>query len=212
MLDPRLLRQEPETLAAAFAARGARVPLDDYRAAAETRREVLRAVEGLKARRNQLTQEVAAAKRRGEDAAAHVEASRHLGGDIAARESELHTLDARLAELALQFPNVPHPSVPRGASAEDNAEIRRWGEPRAFPFAARPHWELGEILGILDFERAARLAKSRFAVLWGAGARLERALAQFMLDLHTRRHGYQELWVPHLVSPETMTATAQLPK
>jgi seryl-tRNA synthetase len=199
-------------VAAAFAARGARVPLDEYRAGDETRRELQRAVEALKARRNQLTQQVAAAKRRGEDATAHVEASRRLGEEIAARETELRALDARLDALALQLPNVPHPSVPRGASAEDNVEIRRWGEPRVFPFEPRPHWELGEILGVLDFERAGRLAKSRFAVLWGAGARLERALAQLMLDLHTRRHGYQELWVPHLVSAETMTATAQLPK
>jgi seryl-tRNA synthetase len=212
VLDPRLLRQEPAAVAAAFAARGARVPLDEYRATDETRRGLLRTVEALKARRNQLTAAVAAARRRDEDATAEVEASRRVGGDIDAREGELRALDARLAELALQFPNIPHPSVPRGAAAEDNAEIRRWGEPRTFPFAARPHWELGEILGILDFERAARLAKTRFAVLWGVGARLERALAQLMLDLHTGRHGYQELWVPHLVSAETMTATAQLPK
>jgi seryl-tRNA synthetase len=114
--------------------------------------------------------------------------------------------------MALQFPNTPHPSVPRGVSADDNVEVGRWGAPRAFDFTPRPHWELGEILGILDFERAARLAKSRFADLWGQGARLERALAQFMLDLHTKEHGYQELWVPHLVSVDTMVATAQLPK
>jgi seryl-tRNA synthetase len=212
VLDPRLLRQEPDVAAAAFAARGVRAPLDDYRAVEESRRERLRVVEALKGQRNRLTQAVAAAKRRGEDAAPEVEASRRLGEDIAAREGELHGLDARLAELTLQFPNVPHSSVPRGAAAEDNVEVRRWGEPRAFSFAPRPHWELGEILGILDFERAARLAKARFAVLWGSGARIERALAQLMLDLHTGRHGYQELWVPHLVSAETMTATAQLPK
>jgi seryl-tRNA synthetase len=102
--------------------------------------------------------------------------------------------------------------VPRGASAEDNVEIRRWGIARDFAFTPRPHWEIGELLGILDFERAARLAKSRFTVLWGLGARLERALAQLMLDLHTKEHGYQEVWVPHLVSQETMVRTAQLPK
>ena len=102
--------------------------------------------------------------------------------------------------------------MPAGASADDNVEVRRWGEPRAFAFEPRPHWELGELLGILDFERGARLAKARFTVLWGLGARLERALAQFMLDLHTKAHGYQEVWVPHLVNAETMLATAQLPK
>ena len=102
--------------------------------------------------------------------------------------------------------------MPAGASADDNVEVRRWGAPRTFGFAPRPHWELGERLGLLDFERGAKLAKARFTVLWGLGARLERALAQFMLDLHTKAHGYQEVWVPHLVSAETMLATAQLPK
>ena len=102
--------------------------------------------------------------------------------------------------------------MPAGASADDNVEVRRWGEPRAFAFAPRPHWELGERLGILDFERGARLAKARFTVLWGLGARLERALAQFMLDLHTKAHGYQEVWVPHLVSAETMLGDGPAPE
>jgi seryl-tRNA synthetase len=113
--------------------------------------------------------------------------------------------------LLLQLPNLPHPSVPVGGEAE-NQEVRRWGTPRRFGFDPKSHWELGEGLGILDFERAAKLAKSRFCVLWGAGARLERALIQFMLDLHTKEHGYREVWVPHLVNAETMVGTGQLPK
>jgi seryl-tRNA synthetase len=173
---------------------------------------MLREVEDLKARRNRLSQDVAAAKRLGHDSTALVEVSRAVGSQIGDLEGHLRTLDSALAEIALQFPNVPHPSVPRGSSADDNVEVRRWGEPRTFAFEPRPHWELGEILGILDFERGARLAKSRFTVLWGLGARLERALARFMLELQTKAHGYQELWVPHLVSMETMLATAQLPK
>jgi seryl-tRNA synthetase len=212
VLDPRLLRDDPERVREALRARGSTAPLDGYLEQDAVRRRLLREVEELKARRNRLSQEVAAARRQGQDAAAVVEASRALGGQISELEGRLRTADGALDELALELPNVPHPSVPRGASAEDNVEVRRWGAPRAFAFTPRPHWELGEILGILDFERAVRLAKSRFAVLWGAGARLERALAQLMLDLHTGAHGYRELWVPHLVNAETMRGTAQLPK
>jgi seryl-tRNA synthetase len=188
------------------------VSLDAFLERDASRLRVLRDVEELKARRNRLSQDVAVAKRQGRDATDLVEGSRALGGEISEREAELRALEAAQAELALQFPNMPHASVPRGASAEDNVEIRRWGTPRDFAFTPRPHWELGELLGILDFERAARLAKSRFTVLWGLGARLERALTQLMLDLHTKEHGYQEVWVPHLVSQETMVRTAQLPK
>jgi seryl-tRNA synthetase len=212
VLDPRLLRERPEVVREALHARGSGVPIDVYLDHDASRRRVLREVEELKARRNRLSQDVAAAKRLGHDATALVEESRVLGSQISELEGHLRTLDGALAEIALQFPNVPHPTVPRGASADDNVEVRHWGEPRTFPFEPRPHWELGEILGILDFERGARLAKSRFTVLWGLGARLERALVQLMLDLQTKAHGYQELWVPHLVSMETMVATAQLPK
>jgi seryl-tRNA synthetase len=212
VLDPRVLRERPDAVRQALHARGSRVPLDVFLDHEANRLRALREVEELKARRNRLSQDVATAKRHGQDATALVEGSRALGGQISELEGHLRTLESALTEIALQFPNVPHSSVPPGASAEDNAEVRRWGAPRAFGFTARPHWELGEILGILDFERAARLAKSRFTVLWGPGARLERALGQFMLDLHTKEHGYQELWVPHLVSMETMVATAQLPK
>jgi seryl-tRNA synthetase len=212
VLDPRLLRERPEVVLEALQARGSGVPIGVYLDHDASRRQILREVEELKARRNRLSQDVAAAKRLGHDATALVEESRVLGSQISEREGHLRTLESALAEIALQFPNVPHPTVPRGASADDNVEVRHWGEPRPFPFEPRPHWELGEILGILDFERGARLAKSRFTVLWGLGARLERALVQLMLDLQTKAHGYQELWVPHLVSMETMLATAQLPK
>jgi seryl-tRNA synthetase len=212
VLDPRLLREQPEVVRAALRTRGSRAPLDLLLDHDARRRRVLHESEELKARRNRLSEDVATAKRQRQDATALIDESRTLGTRIGALEGDLRTLDGALAELALQLPNVPHPGVPRGAAADENVEIRRWGEPRAFPFTPRPHWELGEILGILDFERAVRLAKSRFTVLWGLGARLERALAHFMLDLHTKEHGYRELWVPHLVSMETMLATAQLPK
>jgi len=212
VLDPRLLRERPEVVREALDARGSGVSVETFLDQDATRRGTLREVEELKARRNRLSQDVAAAKRLGHDASALVQEARALGSQITEQEGHLRALDGALAEIAFQFPNVPHPSVPRGASADDNVEMRRWGEPRTFAFEPRPHWELGEILGILDFERGARLAKSRFTVLWGLGARLERALAQFMLDLQTKAHGYQEIWVPHLVSMETMLQTAQLPK
>jgi seryl-tRNA synthetase len=212
VLDPRLLREQPDVVRRALQARGSNAPLDALLDQDVRRLRVLRDVEELKARRNRLSQDVAVAKRQRQDATALVEESRALGSQISEREAELRALDEALAQTALQFPNVPHASVPLGADAEANVEVRRWGTPRDFGFPVRPHWELGERLGILDFERGARLAKARFTVLWGLGARLERALAQFMLDLHTKQHGYLEVWVPHLVSQETMVATAQLPK
>ena len=212
MLDPRLLRERPEVVEAGIRARAVSVPLEESRAADARRRGLSQMLDELRARRNRASETVAQAKRRGGDAGAAIEESRRVGDEIRALEAELRAAETELDELALRFPNLPHSSVPAGASADDNVEVRRWGEPRTFAFEPRPHWELGELLGILDFERGARLAKARFTVLWGLGARLERALAQFMLDLHTKAHGYQEVWVPHLVNAETMLATAQLPK
>ena len=212
MLDPRLLREHPEAVEAGLRARGARVPLADYRDLDATRRRGVQELDELRARRNRASETVAQAKRQGGDAAAAIAESREVGEAIRNLETVVRETEAQLAEQALRFPNLPHASVPVGASADDNVEVRRWGEPRTFAFEPRPHWELGEILAILDFERGARLAKSRFTVLWGLGARLERALVQFMLDLQTKVHGYQEVWLPHLVSAETMLATGQLPK
>jgi seryl-tRNA synthetase len=212
VLDPRLLRERPEIVEAGIRARGASAPLAEYREGDARRRRLAQDLDERRARRNRASETVAQAKRRGADATGAIEESRRIGEEIRALETDLRAAELQLGELALRFPNLPHPSVPVGASADDNLEVRRWGEPRTFEFEPRPHWELGEILGILDFERGVRLAKSRFTVLWGLGARLERALTQFMLDLQTKRHGYQEVWVPHLVSTETMLATAQLPK
>jgi seryl-tRNA synthetase len=212
VLDPRLLREHPEAVEAGIRARGVVVPLREYQELEARRRGMVQELDELRARRNRASETVAKAKRRGEDAAAAIAESREIGEAIRNVETVLRDAEAQLAELAFRFPNLPHPSVPVGATADDNVEVRRWGVPRTFAFAPRPHWELGEILGILDFERGARLAKSRFTVLWGLGARLERALTQFMLDLQTRSHGYQELWLPHLVSADTMRATGQLPK
>ena len=212
MLDPRLIRERAELVEEALKARGAQVPLEHFAQTSEGRRRVLRELEELKARRNRLSEQVAAARRDRQDPSALIEGSRELGRRISELEATARALEGELAEAALRFPNIPHPSVPRGTAADDNVEVRRWGTPRAFAFPPRPHWEVGEVLGILDFERAAKIAKSRFAVLWGPGARLERALAQFMLDLHTKAHGYREVWVPHLVNPTAMTGAGQLPR
>jgi seryl-tRNA synthetase len=212
VLDARLIREHPDRVEASAKARGIQVPLQEYLDADARRRNALRDVEERKARRNRASEAIAAAKRRGEDAAAAIAESRGLGDDIQHLGRQVRALDDELGALALQFPNLLHPDVPPGLTDAENVEVRRVGTPREFRFTPRPHWEVGEILGILDFERGTRLAKSRFAVLWGAGARLERALARFMLELHTTAHGYQETWVPHLVNADTMVGTAQLPK
>src|SRR5947208_5805705 len=152
------------------------------------------------------------ATRRGARRSASLARVRDIGERIKALDAQVKAADARLEALLVELPNLPHPSVPAGTTEDENVEVRRWGAPRRFEFEPKPHEVLGVELGLLDFERAARLAKSRFTVMWGAAARLERALTQFMLDLHTQEHGYTELWVPQLVSGDTMLRTAQLPK
>jgi seryl-tRNA synthetase len=214
VLDLRLIREQPEAVAARLASRGpgAAAAIQDLLAADTRRRAALREVEALKALRNRVSEAIGQARRRGEDVAAETARMREVGDRIKTLDGEVKAADEDVTRLLLQLPNLPHPTVPVGAGAEDNQEVRRWGEPRRFAFRPRPHDELGEALGLLDFARAAKIAKSRFAVLWGAAAALERALAQFMLDLHTREHGYTELWVPHLVNAETMLGVGQLPK
>ncbi len=212
MLDVRLIREQAEVVERALAARGNPVALREVLAADADRRALLHEVEELKAERNRASEAIGQAKRRGETPEAAMARMREVGEQIRALDARVKEADERVRARALEIPNIPHPSVPVGVTAEDNVEIRRWGIPRHFAFAPRQHFELGEALGILDFERASKIAKSRFVVLWGAAARLSRALAQFMLDLHTREHGFTEVWVPHLVNAETMTGVGLLPK
>ncbi|MCL6641124.1 MAG: serine--tRNA ligase [Candidatus Rokubacteria bacterium] len=214
MLDLRLIRAEPETVAERLATRGAGAAalIKELLAADARRRAALREAEDLRALRNRVSEAIGQARRRGEDVAADAARMREVGDRIKALEGDVQAADDEIERLLLQLPNLPHASVPIGAGAEDNREVRRWGEPRRFSFPPRPHDEIGEALGLLDFARAAKIAKSRFAVLWGPAAALERALTQFMLDLHTREHGYTEVWVPHLVSGATMLGVGQLPK
>jgi seryl-tRNA synthetase len=213
VLDLRLIRERPEAVARALATRGgAEGERVTHLLGVDARRRVLvKEADDLKAEHNRASKE-AGRQYRGSLPDDVREAARARAERIKALDEERRALDEEIDRLLLDIPNVPHPSVPVGTSADDNPEVRRWGTPRELPFTPRPHEELGEALGLLDFARAARLAKSRFTVLWGAAARLERALAQFMLDLHTREHGYTEVWTPHLVSGDTMVRTGQLPK
>ena len=176
------------------------------------RRKAITEAENLKARRNRASEQIAQLKKNKQDATALIEETKTLREQIQEQEKVAEQLDAELRGLLVGIPNVPHASVPVGRTEEDNKEIRRWGEPPKFDFAPKPHWELGEALGILDLERAAKLTGARFAVYWDLGAKLERALANFMLDLHTREHGYTEVLPPYMVNADSMYGTGQLPK
>ena len=211
MLDVRLIREQPEAVRRGLATKGGAELIDELLVLDTERRRLVRETENLKALRNKASEAIGQAKRRGEDAGAEQARTREVGERIKTLDAELKSVDERLDGFLLQLPNVPHPSVPVGKGEDDNVEVRHWSEPRTFGFPPKPHEEVGAALG-LDTERAARIAKARFAVLWGGLARHERALAQLMLDLHTKEHGYTEIWVPHLVNGETMLKTGQLPK
>jgi seryl-tRNA synthetase len=210
VLDLRLIREQPDEVARALGDKGGGELIHDILTRDAERRRLVKEADDLKALRNRTSADLA--KYRGsvpEEVRAEM---RRVGDRVKALDVELTAVDAAIEALLLQVPNVPHPSAPPGKSDADNVEVRRWGTPRAFAFTPKPHEEVGEALGLLDMERAVKLAKSRFAVMWGPLARLERALAQFMLDVQTQEHGYTEVWVPHLVSGDTMLKTGQLPK
>ena len=186
--------------------------LKDFRELDTERRQAITEAETLKARRNRASEEIAKLKKSGEDATALIAETKEFRERIQEKEKAAAEYETRLHQMLAGIPNVPHDSVPVGKTPEDNVEVRRWGAPPNFDFTPKPHWEIGEQLGILDFERAAKLSGARFAVYWEMGAKLERALANFMLDLHTREHGYTEVLPPYLVNSESMYATGQLPK
>jgi seryl-tRNA synthetase len=166
----------------------------------------------MKARRNKASEEIAKLKKAGQDASAAMAETKELREQIQAREKNASDLDTRLRDILAGIPNIPHETVPVGHGAEENVEVRRWGAPPKFDFTPKPHWDLGAELGVLDLERAVKLTGARFAVYWDLGAKLERGLANFMLDLHTRDHGYTEVLPPYLVNSESMYGTGQLPK
>jgi seryl-tRNA synthetase len=186
--------------------------LKDFREVDARRRQAITEDETLKARRNRVSEDIGRLKKSGQDASALMAETKDLREQIQIREKTAADLDARLGEILSGIPNIPHASVPVGNSAEQNVEVRRWGRTPQFDFNPKPHWELGEQLGVLDLERAVKLTGARFAVYWDLGAKLERALANFMLDFHTREHGYTEVLPPYLVNSDSMYGTGQLPK
>lgn len=213
MLDIKLLRTDYEKVETALRHRGASLDLiADFPALDQKRRELIGETEQLKNRRNTVSQEVAKLKRTGGDADALIVEMREVGDRIKALDDELREMDVRFEELTLAIPNVPHESVPVGASEEDNVELRRVGEIPQFANEPKAHYDIAQELGILDFERAAKVTGSRFTFYRGLGARLERALISFMMDLHSDRHGYEEILPPYIVNRDSLVGTGQLPK
>ncbi len=214
MLDPAFVRDNPELVEARLRSRGLDPTADLATLAGleAARRRLLPEVEGLKREQNTSGDAVARAKKAGEDPSAVFAANKVRGGRIKELEAELATIETQRDAFLLTLPNLPHESVPVGASAAENLEVRRWGTAPVMSFPPKPHWDLGVALGILDFERATRMSGARFAVLMGAGARLERALINFMIDLHTVEHGYREVEPPLLVNRQALTGTGNLPK
>ncbi len=183
-----------------------------FRETDDKRRQLITQSETVKAQRNRASEDIAKLKKAGQDASAQMAETKKLREQGESLEKQAAEIDQELRTLLAGIPNVPHDSVPVGHSSEDNQEVRRWGAPPKFSFTPKPHWELGEQLGVLDLERATKLSGARFAVYWDLGARMERALASFMLDLHTAEHGYTEVLPPYMVNSDSMYGTGQLPK
>ncbi|HMJ21425.1 MAG TPA: serine--tRNA ligase [Terriglobales bacterium] len=214
MLDLNFVRDNLPLVAEKLRGRGVDPGevLKDFQEVDTQRRQAITEAETTKARRNRASEEIAKLKKSGQDASPQISETRQWREQIQQLEKVAAELETRLGEILGGIPNLPHESVPVGKTAEDNVEVRRWGAPPKFDFPPKPHWEIGEQLGILDLERATKLSGARFAVYWDLGAKLERTLANFMLDLHTREHGYTEVLPPYLVNSESMYGTGQLPK
>ena len=212
MIDPKLVRSDPEAVARNLARRGHVLDVARLRALEERRKAAQVEADRVRAERNATAKAVGMAKGRGEDASAIMARGEQLTGELASAEQALNAVQGELEAWLLTLPNLLHESVPAGGGEEDNLEVRRWGEPRVFDYEPLDHVAIGERLGGLDFEAAARISGARFAVIRGELARLHRALAQFMLDLHTEEHGYTEVYVPYLVQSQALIGTGQLPK
>lgn len=212
MYDLKQLRDNLDHIRTSLGRRGNDVPWTDIQKLSEERRAVTTQVEQFRYELNKGSEEVARLRRAKEPAEEAMAAMKQLGDRIKDAEGALRKVEETLTDLALRIPNLPHTSVPVGADASENVEVRRWGTIPTFSSSPKPHWEIGENLGILDFDRAAKIAGARFSVMTGAGARLERALINYMLDQHTTQHGYREVIPPFMVNRPTMTGTGQLPK
>ncbi len=215
MIDIKILRKDPEMFKEAVRKRGYDESLiDEVLKIDKEWRKLTSEIDNLRAKRNEISKKVAVAKKEknDEEARALIEEGKKIGNLIKELEEKRKELEEKQREILLRIPNVPHESVPVGEDETYNVEIRRWGKPREFDFDPKAHWDIGPDLNLLDIERAGKLSGSRFVILYDKLAKLERALINFMLDLHTKEHGYREVWVPHLVKRETMTWSGQLPK
>ena len=212
MLDIKFVRDHTAAVEQALVSRGASVGLDGFLSLEKERRQLLQDTEALKSTRNTVSQTISQMKKAGQNADAQIAEMRAVGDRISVLDGRIRDVENELAAILLTIPNIPHSSVPVGADENDNPEVRRWGQPREFDFEPLPHWDVGEKLGILDFERGGKVTGARFTFYRGLGSRLERALINFMLDLHTREHGYTEVFPPFIVNADSMTGTGQLPK
>ena len=212
MLDPRLLRSELEETATQLARRGFQLETQRIAQLEAERKELQVHTQELQKQRNASAKSIGQAKAKGEDVQPLLDAVANLKAQLETAETALKSLQDELNDIIMGVPNLPHESVPSGKNEDDNEEIRRWGEPRKFDFEAKDHVDLGEALGLLDFETAAKITGSRFSLMSGPLARLHRALTQFMLDLHSGEHGYTETYVPYLVNRDSLRGTGQLPK
>ncbi|MEC4684956.1 MAG: serine--tRNA ligase [Nitrospirota bacterium] len=211
MLDARFVRENVQVVRDALQKRGYEIALDEFLSLEEKRREVIREVEELRNRRNVVSDQIGSLKKGGGDATDLISEMKKVSERIKALDEELKGVDIKVRDFLLNLPNIPHESVPVGRDESDNLEIRQWGKPEEFDFEPLNHWDIAETLDIVDFDRASKIAGARFALMKGHGARLERALMNFMLDLNTSK-GYKEVFPPILVNRESMTATGQLPK
>ncbi len=212
MLDVQLLRNDLDAVAQRLAARGYRLDIVHFQELEQERKSIQIRTQELQAKRNQTSKQIGSAKSKGEDVSAVMAEVANLGDELKAAEEKLAYIQNRLNDLLLTIPNLPHESVPPGKSEADNVEVRRVGTPRSFDFAVKDHVDVGEGLKLLDFETAVKISGARFSLMKGSLARLHRALAQFMLDVHTQEHGYTEVYVPYLVNADSMRGTGQFPK
>ena len=212
MLDVQLIRSDLEEVAAKLARRGVTIDVGVFRALEEQRKKAQVRTQDLQSKRNASSKQIGELKRKGEDTSALMAEMAGVGDELKAIEADLDGIQTKLTDILLTIPNLPHASVPVGKSADENVEVRRIGEPRKFDFPVKDHVDVGTGLGLLDFDTAAKISGARFTLMKGPLARLHRALAQFMLDIHTAEHGYTEVYVPYLVNADSMRGTGQLPK
>ncbi|RLB02312.1 MAG: serine--tRNA ligase [Deltaproteobacteria bacterium] len=212
MLDLKFVRENTDVVSKMIVDRGVDLDIEKFKEVDRKRREIIQEVEALKHERRVVSDEIARLKKSGEDASEIIQKMKSVSQRIKSLDAELEEVNKQLQEIMLNIPNIPHESVPVGKDEKDNPVVKRWGEKPKFDFEPLPHWEIGEKLGILDFERAAKITGARFTLYWGAGAKLERALINFMLDLHTKKHGYTEVLPPFMTNSQSMQGTGQLPK